>query len=154
MKRDVQIIPYDSITHQDAVINLWADVFGYETAHNEPRLVLQKKEAVDDGLFFVSLSRTGKVTGTVMCGYDGHRGWIYSLAVSPKLQRSGIGSALMNHAEKTLEELGCMKINLQIVENNKKVQAFYETLGFSTEKRISMGKHILSNISKPLKGKD
>ena len=141
-----QISPFDFDSHKDEVIDLWNRVFGYETAHNEPHLVLQKKVEAKDGLFFVSLSKEGNVTGTVMCGYDGHRGWIYSLAVLPELQRSGIGHALMEHAEKTLKGKGCMKINLQIMEGNEQVKAFYEILGYRAENRISMGKQIASNI--------
>ncbi|MDF1657873.1 MAG: GNAT family acetyltransferase [Verrucomicrobiales bacterium] len=142
----VQIVPFDRSSHQQSVIKLWESVFGYEDAHNDPLLILQKKQDVDDGLFFVSLDESGAVTGTVMCGYDGHRGWIYSLAVHPEFQRRGIGTELMTYAESTLEKLGCMKINLQIVQGNEKVQNFYTAIGFSTEERVSMGKRLPSNI--------
>ena len=148
MNTKVLILPFDTEVHQDDVVELWVNAFGRGTAHNEPNLAIQRKKEMKDGLFFVSISSEGKVNGTVMCGYDGHRGWIYSLAVSPDLQRSGIGTALMNHAEAELKVKGCMKINLQIVEGNEKVQAFYETVGYSAEKRISMGKQIPSNITK------
>ena len=147
MNTPLRISPFDSTSHQQSVIDLWVSVFGYETAHNDPILVLQKKQDIADGLLFVSLSEDGEVTGTVMCGYDGHRGWIYSLAVRPDLQRRGIGTALMSYAEQRLEEIGCMKINLQIMEGNEKVQSFYAAIGFSTEERVSMGKRLPSNIS-------
>jgi len=147
MKRPIRIIPFDWKSHKSSVIDLWVSVFGYETAHNDPALVLRKKHDVDDGLFFVSVSEDEEITGTVMCGYDGHRGWIYSLAVRPEFQRRGIGAALMTHAEETLESLGCMKINLQIMEGNEQVQNFYEAIGFFTEKRVSMGKRLPSNIT-------
>ena len=144
---DVEIVPYDVALHRADVVALWVTVFGYETAHNEPALVLQKKQAVDDGLFFVARVRDGRVIGTVMCGYDGHRGWIYSLAVAPELQRSGVGTLLMEHAEHALQDLGCMKINLQIVAGNERARRFYETLGFRVEARVSMGKRIERNIT-------
>ncbi|MEM1293507.1 MAG: GNAT family N-acetyltransferase, partial [Cyanobacteria bacterium P01_H01_bin.162] len=73
-------------------------------------------------------------------GYDDHRGWIYSLAVAPELRRCGIGSQLMRHAEHELALLGCPKINLQVRADNAEVVAFYESLGFRAEARISMGK--------------
>ncbi len=93
-------------------------------------------------------SLTQNTLPTIEGSYDGHRGWIYSLAVSPNLQRSGIGTALINHAEAALKAQGCMKINLQIMKGNEKVQAFYETVGYSVEEHVSMGKQIPSNIIK------
>ncbi len=77
------IAHYDDDHHREQVVALWRFVFGYDTAHNAPDLAIDKKLAVDDGLFFVALD-DGAVIGTVMAGYDGHRGWIYSLAVHPE----------------------------------------------------------------------
>ena len=79
-------------------------------------------------------------------GYDGHRGWIYSVAVSPSRRRQGIGSRLVVHAERALTSKGCVKINLQIMEGNESVIEFYSSLGFTVERRISMGKPIRENI--------
>ena len=143
---DLNIVRFNSKRHKNQVIELWTNVFGYESARNNPRLAIEKKEAVSDALFFVAESARHGVIGTVMCGYDGHRGWIYSLAVRPDFQNQGIGKKLMIHAEHALKNLGCIKINLQILEDNEKVQMFYRSLGYSTEKRISMGKEILENI--------
>ena len=95
-----------------------------------------------DGLFFVA--RSGSlVVGTVMVGYDGHRGWIYSLAVLPEFQRKKIGSILLKTAESSLVELGCPKINLQIAEGNERVVSFYERHGYEVEPRTSMGKRLI-----------
>jgi ribosomal protein S18 acetylase RimI-like enzyme len=132
------ITPYQDAGHRSQVMALWETVFGYEAKHNEPSLVIDKKREVDD-LFFVAVDgRT--VVGTVMCGYDGHRGWIYSLAVAASHRRRGIGSRLVSHAEHALGRRGCMKVNLQIMEGNESVAAFYSSLGYGVEKRISMGK--------------
>ena len=146
MKDKHNIVPYQDELHQAGVIDIWKQTFHYGTAHNEPKLAIAKKVERQDGLFFVALSTGDQVVGTVMCGHDGHRGWIYSLAVLPELQRSGLGSELMLHAERTLKLLGCIKINLQITEGNEGVQSFYETLGYSAEVRVSMGELIKSNI--------
>ena len=143
----MKIVDFQPSIHQEPVIELWSSVFNYGTAHNDPALAIAKKTAFVDHQFFVALSDDSRVIGTVMIGYDGHRGWIYSLAVAPERQRLGLGTKLMNHAESTLKALGCMKINLQIVEGNEKVEAFYQTLGYATEKRISMGKQIPENIN-------
>jgi ribosomal protein S18 acetylase RimI-like enzyme len=84
----------------------------------------------------------GRVVGTVMPGWDGHRGWIHYLAVDPDLQRGGLGRALMAEAERLLHAVGCRKVNLQVRATNGGVVPFYERLGFSIEERISMGKRL------------
>ena len=88
-------------------------------------------------LFFVSVL-DNKVVGTIMAGYDGHRGWIYSMAVDPDVGRKGIGSALLEHAEKVLRKLGCPKINLQIMPDNSEVVEFYEKNGFKVEEKLTL----------------
>jgi ribosomal protein S18 acetylase RimI-like enzyme len=139
------ITEYVDSQHREAVITLWKTTFGYPTAHNVPALAIDKKLVVADGLFFVAL-KDEVVTGTVMAGYDGHRGWLYSVAVDPACRRQGLGEALVRRAETALAARGCMKINLQIVSTNESVTAFYESLGYSVEPHISMGKRIAANI--------
>jgi len=124
---------------------LWEQVFGYNASHNVPGLAIAKKVAVADGLFFVATHELA-VVGTIMAGYDGHRGWIYSLAVHPDWRKRTIGSALLGHAENELCARGCVKINLQIIEGNEAVEAFYRANGYLTEKRISMGKRLPKNF--------
>ena len=138
----VEIVQYDDTLHRSMVVRLWSDVFGYETPHNEPSLVIDRKLAVNDGLFLVALNGR-EVVGTILAGYDGHRGWIYSLAVRPELRRQGVGSFMLKAAERKLNALGCVKINLQIAEGNEGVEPFYLQNGYVVEKRISMGKRLL-----------
>ena len=90
---------FNNRLHRDKVISLWKEVFGYEANHNAPRLVIDKKLEFGNGLFFIALYNKA-VVGTIMAGYDGHRGWIYSIAVSPNQQKQGIGSALLAFAER------------------------------------------------------
>ena len=139
------ITTYLDAVHRGQVVDLWKAVFGYETAHNNPHLAIDKKLQVADDLLFVAIADK-TVVGTIMAGYDGHRGWLYSLGVTPSHRRQGIGSQLVVHAERALILRGCVKINLQILEGNEKVTTFYETLGFSVEKRIKMGKRIPQNV--------
>ena len=88
---------YQDTSHRCQVIAFWKAVFGYGAKHNRPSLIIDKKREVDD-LFFVAVD--GKmIVGTIMCGYDGHRGWIYSLAVAPSHRRQGVGFRLVSHAE-------------------------------------------------------
>jgi ribosomal protein S18 acetylase RimI-like enzyme len=122
-----------------AVVKLWEEVFAYPQPRNAPAKVIRDKLAVQRDLFFVAVA-DGVLVGTVMAGYDGHRGWVYSLAVSPAARRRGIGTALMRHAERELTRRGCSKINLQVLASNAATVAFYTKLGYAVEERISMGK--------------
>jgi ribosomal protein S18 acetylase RimI-like enzyme len=124
---------------EDAVVALWASVFAYPAHHNDPATVIRHKLAVQRELFFVAVEGDA-LLGTVMGGYDGHRGWIYSLAVHPEARRRGVGTALMRHVEGELARRGCPKINLQVLASNADVVAFYRTLGYAIEERVSMGK--------------
>lgn len=137
--------PYRDRQHRAQVVTLWQQAFGYDTAHNVPTLAIDKKLAVNDGLFFVATDKK-TVIGTVLAGYDGHRGWLYSVAVHADYRRHGLGSSLVRYAEQALTALGCMKINLQINGGNDSVVGFYEALGYGVEPRISMGKKLLANI--------
>ena len=140
------ITPYDNAAHRAQVIDLWTQIFAYDAPHNRPAVAIDKKLQVADQLFFVAVSTGAAVVGTVMAGYDGHRGWIYSVAVHPDHRQRGIGSRLMSHAERALTGRGCMKINLIVLDDNQAVMPFYESLGYAVEKRIFMGKRIPENI--------
>jgi ribosomal protein S18 acetylase RimI-like enzyme len=131
-----------------AVIALWKDIFGYSSEHNEPSFVIDQKIKENDSLFFVA-SDGERIVGTVIAGYDGHRGWIYSMAVAPELRRRGIGGALMRHAEDALSKRGCAKVNLQVVDTNPTAVLYYESLGYKVEARISMGKRLKKPNSPP-----
>ena len=144
------IIPYDDSVYRGQVIAIWEAAFGYESAHNQPGLTIDKKVAVGDRLFFVAIDGD-TVLGTIMAGYDGHRGWIYSVAVDASHRRQGIGAHLVAHAEQALASKGCVKINLQIIEGNEDARAFYSSLGYCVEKRVSMGKLIPENSKIPAK---
>jgi ribosomal protein S18 acetylase RimI-like enzyme len=140
------ITNYIDIEHRAQVIALWQAVFAYQDAHNAPDLAIDRKLVMNDGLFFVALAADGQVVGTVMAGYDGHRGWLYSVAVHASQRQQGLGAALVSFAEQALIERGCLKINLQIRAGNESVAAFYTSLGYSVEPRISMGKKIEQNV--------
>ena len=124
---------------RDAVTAVLAACFDYPRAHNDPALSIRRKTAAADGLFWVAEAE-GAVVGTVMAGWDGHRGWIYSLGVLPAHRGSGVGSALMRRAVDELKKRDCPKVNLQVVEGNRGVVDFYAKLGFQVEERISMGR--------------
>jgi ribosomal protein S18 acetylase RimI-like enzyme len=124
----------------DAVVKLWQQC-GLTRPWNDPYQDIALKMDFQPELFFVG-TLDDRVIATVMAGYEGHRGWIQYLGVSPGHQRQGVGSQIMMAAEKALRELGCVKINLQVRESNQAVIAFYEQLGFSSDHVVSLGKRL------------
>jgi ribosomal protein S18 acetylase RimI-like enzyme len=125
------------------VIALWAGIFveGYEAPHNDPDVSIGLKTAYDPELLLVAVDGS-RVVGTVMGGYDGHRGWIYSLAVDENERHRGIGTEMIEEVVRRLMARGCLKVNLQVMPDNEGVVRFYQELGFSVEDRLSMGKRL------------
>ena len=78
-----------------------------------------------------------------MLGQDGHRGWVYALAVKPDHRQQGIATELMAQLETRLLAFGCVKLNLQVRANNVQVIELYQRLGYSVEDRISLGKRLM-----------
>ena len=136
----IQIRPY-SESDEAAVADLWRQVFPGSPSWNHPETDIQRKLSVQRELFLVA-ALGSEIVGTAMAGYDGHRGWVYYVAVSPRHRRQGIGTALMNNVEQRLASLGCPKLNLQVRASNHEVVSFYESLGYEAEERISMGKRL------------
>jgi len=95
---------------------------------------------VDDLIFIVEENQ--ELIGACIAGYDGHRGWLYAVAVDPAHRRKGIGEKLVKHSLRILKETGCIKVNIQIRSSNTGVAAFYQSIGFEVEDRLSMGSFI------------
>jgi len=123
------------------VISLWLRC-GLTRPWNDPAKDIRRKLAEQPGLFGVLPGDGGSVVGTVMAGYEGHRGWINYLAVDPALQGQGLGRELMDWAEARLRERGCPKINLQVRHGNEAVLAFYAALGYADDNVVSLGKRL------------
>ena len=136
----VKIATY-SKRHFSGVNALWHEAFPNDPQRNRAILSISAKLSIQPELLIVALEN-GQVVGSAMAGYDGHRGWLYSVAVLKSYQRQGIGTALANEAEKRLRSLGCVKINLQVRASNAAVADFYRRLGYAVEERTSMGKQI------------
>jgi ribosomal protein S18 acetylase RimI-like enzyme len=135
----------------DAVIALW-QACDLTRPWNNPLLDIRRKCALNDHLFLVSEERNvnqpggqqqSAIIGSVMAGYEGHRGWINYLAVAPQRRSAGVGRQLMLEAERRLLALGCPKINLQVRNGNDAVIAFYKAIGFSDDRCVSLGKRLI-----------
>lgn len=89
----------------------------------------------------VLVGRDGdKIVATVMVGYDGHRGWVYYVAVDPEHRGRDHGRTIMAAAEDWLRDRGIAKVMLLVRSDNTKVQAFYETLDYAEQDRVIYAK--------------
>ncbi len=80
------------------------------------------------------------IVGTVMVGFDGHRGWVYYLASDPSRLKGGIGRALMTAAENWLKELGCPRIRLMVRSDNCNAAGFYASIGYENQDVLTLGR--------------
>ena len=122
------------------VVDLWHRC-NLVVPQNDPIKDIVAKLKVQPELFIVG-TIADRIVSTAMAGYDGHRGWVYYLAVDPNYQRKGIGRQMMEKVEHSLRELGSQKINVQVRSSNESVVSFYKQLGFSNDDVIGLGKRL------------
>ena len=121
----------------DAVIDLW-NLTDLTHPNNDPSLDIKRK--MNDSPWGFLVAMDGKtIIGSIMVGYDGHRGWINYLACHPNYRRRGVAKSLMNEAKKLLLERGCPKINLQVRSGNESAVKFYESIGYLDDNVTSFG---------------
>lgn len=125
---------------QEAVIALW-EACHLVVPQNDPIADIQNKMQFQPELFLVAIAED-RLVGTVMAGYEGHRGWINYLAVAPVQRRRGVARTMMATAEKKLRDLDCPKINLQVRRTNTAVIDFYQAIGFNEDDVVSLGKRL------------
>jgi ribosomal protein S18 acetylase RimI-like enzyme len=123
-----------------AVIALW-QACGLTRPWNDPQADFTL--ALETPTSTILLAREGDViSGSVMVGFDGHRGWVYYLAVAPERQRAGLGRMLMEAAEAWLHERGAPKIQLMVREDNADAEGFYAALGYEAQPVSTLGKRL------------
>ena len=131
-----EIVKYNK-DYQKALIELWKKC-NLIVPQNDPLEDIQNKIEFQPDMFLIALLN-GKLIGSVMVGYEGHRGWLNYLAVSPDYQNRGYGRKLVEKAIAELQKLGCLKLNVQIRESNTSAVRFYERLGFRDDHVVSLG---------------
>ncbi len=139
----------DEAVETETVIELW-ERCGLTRPWNDPRLDIARKLAVQPELFLVAVTygepgEPAVLVGTVMAGYDGHRGWMYYLASDPAHRGVGIGRALVAEAERRLEAMGCPKAQLMVRSENEAAVGFYEALGYEPGEVLVLGRRLVSD---------
>lgn len=132
-----------ALTDEAEVINLWR-VCNLLRPWNNPWQDIARKLAEDPSLFFVA-EQNGRVIGSCLAGYDGHRGWIYYLAVHPDCRGNGLATKLMQHAEIALQDQGCPKVELMVRSTNVAVLDFYSRIGYEQEPVVVLSKRLLDD---------
>jgi ribosomal protein S18 acetylase RimI-like enzyme len=136
---------------REALVWLWS-LCGLIRPWNDPYRDIDRKLAWDAPNLMV-LEDAGELIGSVMVGYEGHRGWVNYLAVHPGHQRQGLGRLLMDEAERRLRELGCAKVNLQIRTSNEAAAEFYRRIGYAVDDVVSMGRRLEDDGPPPEPGR-
>ena len=126
---------------ETAVVALWQEC-GLTRPWNDPRADIARKLIEQPELFLVG-TLADEVIASAMVGFDGHRGWVYYLAVAPRHRKQSYGRALMQVAERLLMERGCPKLNLLVRSSNAEVIAFYRKLGYVQDETVSLGKRLI-----------
>ncbi len=122
------------------VVDLWLRA-GLETKAEAARASIGEKLCEQPELFLVALV-DGRVAGSAMAGWDGHRGWLSRVGVLPAQRRHGVARALVAAAERALAARGCPKLNLQLRAGNRDAEAFWRSVGYAVEDRVSLGKRL------------
>ena len=126
---------------EQAVVDLWRAA-GLVRPWNDPHRDIARKKQVQRELFLVA-EDAGGVVGSAMAGYDGHRGWVYYVAVAESHRGAGTGRLLMAEVEVRLLALGCPKVNVQVRGGNEPVAAFYDRLGYAPDGATGLGKRLI-----------
>lgn len=127
----------------NSIHNLWK-----EAGLSVPEIQKEKEEAelilkLNPFASFEAYNRD-KLVGAILGIFNGRRGWIYHLAVHPLFQKKGIGSLLLQNAEKALEKMGAKRILLWVRKDNLKVMNFYQKHGYSSiDDAIVLGKDLI-----------
>ncbi len=122
----------------EPVVALW-ERCGLTRPWNDPRADIALARRGTNASVLVGKSGDAPVAAA-MVGHDGHRGWVYYVAVDPAVRGKGLGRAIMDAAEDWLRAQGIAKLMLLVRPENTKVQAFYETLGYDEQERVVYAK--------------
>lgn len=134
------VIVEAALQDEAEVVAVWR-LCGLTRPWNDPHADF--RVALDSGSAGVLLVREGvALGGAVMVGFDGHRGWVYYLAVAPELRGQGLGRALMAAAEDWLRARGAPKIQLMVREDNASALGFYAALGLERQPVVTLGRFL------------
>jgi ribosomal protein S18 acetylase RimI-like enzyme len=113
------------------IVALWQDC-GLTRPWNDPNADFALAMRTDTSKIIVAIAGS-KLVGSVMVGFDGHRGWLYYLAVAAEQRRKMLATKLIDEAVAWLITLGCPKVELMVREDNMEAAALYKTLNWQKQ---------------------
>jgi ribosomal protein S18 acetylase RimI-like enzyme len=122
-----------------ALAALW-QACGLTRPWNPPEADIALARRSGHGDILVAAQNDGAIVGSVMVGHDGHRGWVYYLAVAPAHRRGGLGRRLMQAAEAWVAARGVRKLELMVRDSNAAVAEFYQSIGYAREPVLVMSR--------------
>src|SRR5437016_7145748 len=123
-----------------AVIALWQRC-GLTRPWNDPAADIALARRKQNSTVLVGRA-DGTIVATAMVGHDGHRGWVYYVAVDPDRRKQGLGRAIMDAAEARLRAAGLPKLQLLVRRENAQAGAFYRSIGYEEADTIVFAKWI------------
>jgi ribosomal protein S18 acetylase RimI-like enzyme len=123
---------------EDAVVALW-NTCKLIVSYNDPSADFRFARGKPASDILVAVAGA-EVVGSIMVGHDGHRGWLYYVAVAPALRHQGIGSSLVRAGEDWLRHRGVPKVHLMVRKTNTEVVEFYARIGYDPMPRVNMQK--------------
>jgi len=133
----LEIAPIED-TDVPAIVALW-QACGLTRPWNDPEADIALARRGPNATILLGREE-GRIVATAMVGHDGHRGWVYYVAVDPGRRAQGFGRAIMNAAEHWLRQAGIQKLQLMVRPENTRVRAFYESIGYDEQARIIYAK--------------
>jgi len=139
----------DSIADADVedVVALWQRC-GLTRPWNDPHTDIALARRRDNSTILLGRDH-GAIVASVMVGHDGHRGWVYYVAVDPGCQKRGYGRVIMAAAEGWLREQGILKLQLLVRRENAQANAFYGSLGFELSASVMFQKWLDGRATTP-----
>ena len=132
---------------RDTLVALWQRC-GLTVSYNDPDRDIALMRATPTAEIFVGEAE-GRILAGLCVGHDGHRGYVYYLAVDPEAQGRGHGRQIMRHAEGWLARRGVPKMNIMVRDTNETVCAFYRALGYEATPRFVLGRFLTAEGRAP-----
>jgi ribosomal protein S18 acetylase RimI-like enzyme len=139
VRRDAVVIREIRVVDGDALRALWAEA-GFGSLGDDDRS-LARLARRNPGLVMVA-SAGGRVVGSALGAWDGRRGWVYHVAVSPSHRRQGIATRLVGQIEEGLASLGCPKVNVVLRDASDGGAELWQRLGYATRAARLLGKEL------------
>ena len=138
----MDIRPFED-ADEPAVLALW-QACGLVRPWNDPARDIARKRAVQREWFLVG-TQDGRVVASAMAGYDGHRGYVWYLAVAPEARGRGFGRQLVHEVERRLLAAGCPKLNLNVRTGNEPALAFWHAMGYAQDDVVALGRRLVED---------